>query len=134
MIKVKLLLRVFLLFSAIYLGIGLVGSLVYYFCIPQYYFSFYPAIIIFYWFCGIILNSILAHSRYGKPDRQLNIYMMGRMVKFLLTILFLLVYVLCERNNRVPFAFALMTNFFIYTGLEIFIYYLYTKPTHAKEA
>jgi hypothetical protein len=129
------LVQVFVFFSIVYIGIGLLSSLIYYLFIPQHYFSFYPAIIVFYWICGIILNIILAFSHNKKPDQLLNIYMMGRMAKFLLTIIFLLVYVLCARDSRVPFAIALMTNFFIYTGLEIFIYYIYTKPTlnDAKE-
>jgi hypothetical protein len=117
------------------LGVGLLSGMIFYFFISQYYFNFYPAIIAFYWIGGVILNAILARSHDTKPDKLLNIYMMGRMIKFLLTIIFLLVYVLCATENRVPFAIALMSNFFIYTGLEIFIYYLYTKPAlkNAKE-
>jgi hypothetical protein len=113
--------------------VGLLSSLAFYFLIPQYYFNFYPVIVAFYWIGGTILNAILALSRNAKPDRLLNIYMMGRMIKFLLTIIFLLVYVLCNAENCVPFAIALMTNFFIYTGLEIVIYYLYTKPSLKAE-
>jgi hypothetical protein len=115
--------------------VGLLSGVIFYFFLSPYYFHFYPAIIAFYWIGGVILNTILARSHSKKPDRLLNIYMMGRMIKFLLTIIFLLVYVLCTSENRVPFAIALMANFFIYTGLEIFIYYLYTKPApnHAKE-
>jgi hypothetical protein len=129
------LIQVFSFFSAVYLGVGLLSGLIYYFFIPQYYFSFYPAIIAFYWIGGVTLNAILALSHDTKPYRMLNIYMMGRMIKFLLTIIFLLVYVLCATENRTPFAIALMANFFLYTGLEIFIYYLYTKPAlkNAKE-
>lgn len=127
------LVQVFFFFSTVYLGIGLLSGVIYYFFISQYYFNFYPAIIAFYWIGGVALNAILALSHNTKPDRLLNIYMMGRMIKFLLTIIFLLVYVLCTSENRVPFAMALMANFFLYTGLEIFIYYLYTKPALKNE-
>jgi hypothetical protein len=117
------------------LGAGLLSGLAFYFFIPQYYFNFYPVIIAFYWIGGVLLNAVLSLNHNAKPDRLLNVYMMGRMIKFLLTIIFLLAYVLCASENRVSFAVALMANFFIYTGLEIFIYYLYTKPAlkHAKE-
>jgi hypothetical protein len=132
--KLQLILKMFLLLSAVYLAIGLVSGLIFYFFMPHYYFKLYPAIVVFYWISGVLLNFLLEKNRHKKPDVVLNVYMMGRMIKFLFTIVFLLIYVLSGGPYKGPFAIVLMCNYFIYTGLELYIYYLYTKleRNHAK--
>ena len=125
----KLKLKIFILLIITYLTVGLVSTVIFSFLLPENYFHAYPAIGLFYLVTGVLLNMSLNRARWEKPDKLLNIYMMGRMIKFVLTIVFLLVggAMLGPGPERKTFALSLICNYFVYTGLELYIYYQYNK-------
>ncbi len=125
----KLRLKIYTLLIISYLAVGLLSTVVFSVLLPENYFRAYPAIGIFYLVTGLLLNMSLDRTRWQRPDKLLNIYMMGRMVKFVLTIVFLLVGggLISSVPERKTFAISLVCNYFVYTGLELYIYYQYNK-------
>jgi hypothetical protein len=120
--------RIYIQLTLVYFAIALVGILIFEFLIPEEYFPFYPFIGLFYWIIGMAMNYLLDRTRLESPKRLLNIFLMARMIKFLLTIVFLFVgtYIVGE-DAKMAFAISLMCNYFIYTGLEMYVYYAYNK-------
>ncbi len=125
----RLKLKMFIMLSLVYLSVGLLGGMLFYFLFPEYYFHAYPAIVIFYWATGIITNYVFDHNKNAKPEKLLSMFMMSRMIKFVLTLIFLAIIVklVLEEQYEVVFAITLMCNYILYTSLELYIYYLYNK-------
>jgi hypothetical protein len=127
----------FFLLSLVYLSIGGLGELIFYFLFPTHFFKLYFVIILFYWIVGITTNFFLDRTCTSKNDKLLTIFMLSRMVKFFLTIVFLavMIKVVFSNKDQIAFAIAVMANYVLYTSLELYIYYLYNKRSihNAKE-
>ena len=125
----KLRLKMFFLLTAVYLIMGFLGGLIFYYLFAEHYFKPYFVIVLFYWITGIITNYILDHTIQHKEDKLLSVYMVSRMSKFLLTIIFLAIFekLIIDNSHKIAFALALMCNYILYTSLELYIYYLYNK-------
>jgi F0F1-type ATP synthase assembly protein I len=120
----------YFLLATVYVVVALVSGLVSYYLDPFDFYAVFPAISIFYWVTGILLNYALDRCRY-QPNKLLSVFMVGRTVKFVLTIIFLAVGVHVLSVEKVPFAITLMCNYFLYTGLEVYLYYRYST-WHSK--
>jgi len=119
----------FLLITVVYITAGFLGGLLFYTLCPGFFFPNYYVIIVFYWIIGVITNYLLDNASRTRLDKLLSIYMMSRVIKFLLMILFLALFIklVIDYAHRVPFVIALMGNYLLYTFLELYIYYLYNK-------
>lgn len=133
MVKFKLNIRLYLLIIGAYLVTGIIGALIFIYLIPLDYYSLYPTVPSFYLITGLMLNYALDRCRSWNPDQLTNVYMMCRMVKFLLTIIFLLVCIHFVGDDRKSFAISLIFNYLLYTGLELYIFYLYNKRSKKYE-
>ncbi|MDL2265172.1 hypothetical protein LJC57_05225 [Parabacteroides sp. OttesenSCG-928-G07] len=132
--KFKLKFRLYALLSVAYLATGIIGALVFIYLIPILdYFELYPAIPIFYWATGMILNYALDRCRSWNPDQLTNVYMSCRMVKLLFTIIFLVVCINFVGDDQKSFAISIMFNYLLYTGLELYIFHLYNKREQLKK-
>lgn len=123
----KLKARLFLLLAAVYILVGLLSGVLFHYLIPEEYFASFPIIGVFYFVTGMIFNFVLDRSRNKHPDRLLNVFMLGKTTKFIITILFLILYVQFRPEIKLEFSISLMGYYFIYSMLEIYIYYLYNK-------
>lgn len=123
----KLKIKMYVILTLVYIIVGIASFAIFYFLAPQYYFKLYPIIGIFYWITGMIFNYLLDKCRTTQPDQLLNTYMFGRMIKFLATILFLLIYVFISKTDKLVFGISLMANYIIYTALDLYVYYSYNK-------
>lgn len=123
----KLTVKIFIILTLVYFALAVLSGVFFSFLLPQQYFGLYPEIWIFYWVTGVLLNTALNHTRKNNPDRLFNVFMMARMIKFLLTIAFLVIHVSIWPESKIVFAISLMVNYIIYGILEIYIYYLYNK-------
>jgi len=124
---VKLKIKLFILVTTVYTAVGILGEIILSFLIPSEYFGLYPAISVFYWIMGLALTYSLDRCRKTNPDKLMNIFMFIKMIKFVLTVVFLVLYVSFEPEVKMQFSISLMCNYFIYSFLEMYIYYLYNK-------
>ncbi len=133
MIRVfKLKLKMYFLLGQVYVAVLLLCGLGFYFFAPPEYLRLLPAIGLFYCLTGFVFNYALDRCRY-HPDRLLVVFMVTRMAKLLLTIIFLAVSVKVFHVDKIPFVITLMCNYFLYTALEIYLYYRYST-WHSKRA
>jgi len=128
--RITLLARVYLLLASVYLSVGVLSGLTLYLIFPKEYSPLYPAIIAFYFMVGVVLNYGLYLSRRKHANAMLNVFMMVRMVKLVLTIVFLLVGVMGLKYSRVPLAVSLMAGYFLSTGIELFIFHRYNQQAY----
>ncbi len=122
----------YLLIAEVYVVAFLLSGLGFYFLAPQEYLQFVPIVGGFYFFTGMVYNYMLDRCRY-QPEKLVSVFMIARMVKFLLTIAFLVFCVKGLKFEATPFAITLMCNFFLYTALELYLYYRYST-WHSKRA
>jgi len=117
------------LLTIVYLIIGSLCGLILYHLFSAYYFSLYFVIVLFFWSTGIITNYIVERTIRYKANRLLSVYMMLRLVKFLLIVIFLAMFevFIMDENHKIPFAVALMGNYFLYACFELYIFNLYNK-------
>lgn len=127
MVHSTLKLKLFILVTVVYTIAGMLGGALLGFFIPEDYFGLYPAISIFYWIMGLILTFGLDSRKNTNSDKLMNYFMTVKAAKFLLTILFLMLYVTYDPEVKMQFSVTLMCNYFIYSFLEMYIFFLYNK-------
>ena len=126
--KIKLGIKVLLLLSITYIAVIALTEAIYYFLVPSEYFGLYPAIGAFYLVTGIISYYLMVHYRNTSHDKLLNVHMYGRIIKLFLTIFFLIIYIyLVEPQNKKAFALTTITNYFVFAGVELYIFSLFNK-------
>ncbi|MDH6535466.1 hypothetical protein D0T51_09470 [Parabacteroides sp. 52] len=124
---IKLKIKLFILVVTVYTAVGILGEIILGFLLPKEYFGLYPAIGFFYLIMGLILTYTLDRYRKTHPDKLMNVFMTVKMIKFVFTIIFLILYVTHEPEIKMQFSISLMCNYFIYSLIEMYIYYLYNK-------
>ncbi|MCD8263871.1 MAG: hypothetical protein LUD02_06675 [Tannerellaceae bacterium] len=63
----------------------------------------------------------------------MNVYMLGKVIKFVATLFLLVLYVMLGGEAKIAFGISLMGNFIIFSILEIYIYYLYNKRLNRRK-
>lgn len=126
-LKIKLGIKILLLLSATYIAVSIITGLVVYYLIPINDFKAYPVIGLFYLATGIVMNYALIHYRNTTQVKLLNVYMGGRMIKLFLTILFLILFTYYFSPYKKAFALTTIAYYFVFSGLELFIYSIYNK-------
>lgn len=107
------------------IGIAL-GSLLYFFW-PGHYFKWYPSIPIFYWMMGLAMAFFLDQVKKKHGDMIVTIYMLVRLSKFVVVVIFLWIYALLVGSHVRSFGLTLMLFYFIHLALETYIFYLFEK-------
>ncbi len=124
----KVQIKIYLILTLCYLAVAVLSGLLLWWLTPlNYYSGAFPLIDVFYFLCGIAMNYFLNRTYYRNPDKLLNVYMFFRFGQFILTLVFLVVGLMVFNYPRLPFVIALLANYFIYTALEVYIYYRYNK-------
>lgn len=113
------------------IGITLGGLL--YTIWPQYYFKWYPSIPVFYWLMAILMAFFLDRVKRKKGDVTVITYMLVRLCKFTLALVFLWMYAALVGEQLKMFGFTLMIFYFIYLTLETYILYLFEMKRMKSE-
>ena len=133
----KLRFKKLFLLTAIYLAVGLAGGLFFYYVLPDHYFRQYYFIVLFFWLAGVVTSCIIDRTSHQEEFKKFTIHMVMRVAKFLLTIIFLVIFekLIIEAGKKLSFAIALMSNYLLYTSLELYKYHAYNKQSikHARK-
>jgi F0F1-type ATP synthase assembly protein I len=125
----KLKLKMYLLLLVVYAAVVALSWLGFRLFAPSYM-EFFPALSVFYFVTGLVYNYALDRCR-RQPNKLVATFMVARMVKFLLTIAFLVIGIKVFCWEKTPFAIVLMCNYFLYMGLELHIFRRYST-WHSK--
>lgn len=119
--KLMLILLIFYITVGIAVGFGL------FYLAPSHYFFWYPVIPAYYTIIGFSLFRCLIVCRKNNPKKMINVYMMMRAVKFLVTIGSILVYVLISEEDDYEFSITTVGFYFFYLFIETYIYINFEK-------
>ncbi len=87
---------------------------------PQYASPALPFIVIFFYIITLLsLYIVLRGNNYKEKTQFISSYLLSRLVKFFSCLLFLLIYILINREDKWRFAIAFIVIYFLYSVFEI---------------
>ena len=110
-----------------YVIVGVMVGLIIYYLYPQYYFSWYPVIPGYYTILGIVLYRSLLFYKKKHPKKLISVYMMMRGIKFLITVLSVLLYTMLVDESVYEFAITIIAFYYFYLFIETYIYIKFEK-------
>ena len=96
-------------------------------------FAWFPAIPIYFYLLEITMLIVLEKANRKRPDSVVTSYMITRLVKLILTIVFLWVYMVFIGDSLRSFALTVMLFYFICMFFETYMFYLYEKRRMKKK-
>ncbi|MFR9166578.1 MAG: hypothetical protein ACLVKO_10330 [Dysgonomonas sp.] len=126
--------KVKLIFALIAFGLiagGVVGALLYY-VFPQYYPNWYFGIIFFFIITeSIMMYYVASQIKNVSSKKMVNVYMMAKVVKIILALIFVTVYALAVKENLKNFVLIFLVFYVLYLFVETFLFSRIEK--HFKE-
>ena len=120
-----------IVFSAIMAALSVIMQL----ALPQYSTPALPFIVLFFFVITLFTLYIVLRDDIGKNDRRfISGYLLSRIIKFFSVILFVFLYLLfCPDNDRIRFAVAFLTIYFLYSIFEVVILKKENERQHSSE-
>lgn len=123
----RLKLRLIGLITFINVAVGVAAGGLIYTIWPDHYFKWYPAIPAFYWVMAVAMAYFLDRVKKRHGDMIVSIYMIVRLCKFVIAVIFLWLYATLVGDHVKCFGLTLMLFYFIYLVLETYTFYLFEK-------
>ena len=90
--------------------------------LPNYSSPALPFIVLFFFFLTLFtLYIVLRDSSMRESKKFVSGYVVSRTVKFMSCLLFMLIYIIINKEDRWNFAFAFLIIYFLYAAFEVFI-------------
>jgi len=128
----KFILKLIISLLLFYPVVGIAVGLVLYEYFPMHYFSLYPVIPSYFSILGTILFCALLYYRKNKPEKIINVYMIMRGVKFLLTIGTILLFVTIYEDFEYEFSITTVGFYFFYIFIETYLFTQFERERVAK--
>jgi small-conductance mechanosensitive channel len=130
--KTRLIFRLLMLVTALNLGVACIIWSLMYFVWPDSYFTWFPAIPLFFWLValGMAISLELTHTE--KANAVTMTYMIVRGVKLLLTAVFVGCYAWLVHTDVRQFGLTTLAFYIVYLVLETYIFYLYEKRRNKR--
>jgi len=105
-----------IIFSAIMAAVGVVFQLI----LPQYASPAIPFIVIFFFIITLFtLYVVLRKPSQVSGRKFIAGYMLSRIIKIFSTLAFLILYMIFNKIDRIPFAIAFLVVYFAYSVFEV---------------
>lgn len=90
--------------------------------LPKYSSPALPFIVLFFFFLTLFtLYIVLRDSSMRESKKFVSGYVVSRTVKFMSCLLFMLIYIIVNKEDRWNFVFAFLIIYFLYAAFEVFI-------------
>lgn len=110
---------------------ALVGALLYY-VFPQFYPDWYFGIVFFFLIMEVvIMNFVISKSAKVDSKKMVNVYMLTKVVKILVSLVFIAIYALTVKENIKNFVIVFIAFYVLYLFLETALFSKIEK--HLKE-
>lgn len=113
--------------------IGGVGGWIYYSIFPHHYFSGYPLIPIFFFVFGVFMISMTETCRHKMPGRMLQIYLLMRVIRMIVSIIVMLVYCVAVREEAKEFLLTFIANYLIYLIYDSWFFFTFEANRKMKK-
>lgn len=128
----KFILKLIISLLLFYPVVGFAVGIVLYEYFPMHYFSLYPVIPSYFSILGTILFCALLYYRKNNPEKIVNVYMIMRGVKFLLTIGTILLFVTIYEDFEYEFSITATGFYFFYIIIETYLFTQFERERVAK--
>jgi hypothetical protein len=132
--RVRLILRLLLTVTVVYVSVGLLVGVLLYFVWPAFYFHLYPLIPLFFYLVGLGMALSIESAYVVKPNNVSVFYMIARGVKLLMVAIFLIGYAFIVHEDIKPFGFTTLGFYVFYLVLENLVFYRFEKRIFKYES
>ena len=108
-----------LVLLSILLAIG--GFLLFRSYLSNYYFAFFPYLILIFLFVNSVVFFIFYRSLNKSNNQFIRGFMLSTIIKLMTYLILVLVYVLSFPKSAIPFAITLSVLYIVYTAYDLFI-------------
>ena len=108
-----------LVLLSILLAIG--GILLFRACLSNYYFAFFPYLILIFLFVNSVVFFIFYRSLNKSNNQFIRGFMLSTIIKLMTYLILVLVYVVSFPKSAIPFAITLSVLYIVYTAYDLFI-------------
>jgi hypothetical protein len=133
-LKIRLIARLVLMITAVNMVVTLILGSLFYYIWPQNYFTWFPAIPVFFWLIGIGMAVSLELTQTAKPDAVTMTYMVARGIKILLTTVFIGIYAWVVHTDIKPFGLTTLAFYITFLVIETYVFYLYEKRRKKRKS
>lgn len=112
---------------------GGVGGWIYFSIFPHHYFGGYPLIPVYYFVFGAFVISMVDSCRHRMPGRLLQIYLLIRVMRMLVSILVMLIYCLVVRQEAKEFLLTFILNYVIYLTYDTWFFFAFEANRKLKK-
>ncbi|MDR2084100.1 MAG: hypothetical protein LBP67_03800 [Bacteroidales bacterium] len=116
-----------ILSTVILVTLGILGFCWLHYLMPQYYFNLYPLIPAFYVFILLVSYIVLLILKKKKSVIDIKTYAIIRAVKFVLCLVFVIIYLKVVNVNNIAFVMVFMLFYVIYLILESWLFMKISK-------
>jgi hypothetical protein len=89
--------------------------------LSNYYFSFFPFLILIFLFVNSVVFFIFYRSLNKSNNQFIRSFMLSTIIKLMTYLILVLVYVLSFPKSAIPFAITLSVLYIVYTAYDLFI-------------
>ena len=89
--------------------------------LSNYYFSFFPYLILIFLFVNSVVFFIFYRSLNKSNNQFIRGFMLSTIIKLMTYLILVLVYVLSFPKSAIPFAITLSVLYIVYTAYDLFI-------------
>ena len=97
------------------------GILLFHAYLSNYYFSFFPFLILIFLFVNSVVFFIFYRSLHKSNNQFIRGFMLSTIIKLMTYLILVLVYVLSFPKSAIPFAITLSVLYIAYTAYDLFI-------------
>jgi len=101
------------------LMVFLLGAALFTTFLKNYYLNIFPFIFLYFTTLTISVNFILIKISTLKMSSFINKFMIASTLKIFLNLICLIVYVLVQRQNAVPFLICFLVHYMLFTSYEV---------------
>ena len=99
----------------------IIGYAIFRIAIPQYYFSLYPYVAVFFFSLGTITIFSILNATKKENRKYFNVFMIIKMIKLFSIIIIVALYAMFVRENTISFLLTFFTCYLIYSIFEAYV-------------
>lgn len=95
--------------------------------LPGHYFEWYPSIPVYFYILGLSFILVICRYEKKKPEKVAQVYLLIKTVKILISMLFIGIYALTVKIQRMDFLVTFLLFYFTYLIFETIFFYRFEK-------
>ena len=113
--------------------IGIAGGWAYFSINPHHYFGGYPLIPLFFFVFGVFMINMTESCRHRMPGRMLQIYLLMRVMRMMVSMIVMLVYCVAVREEARAFLLTFIANYLIYLIYDSWFFFTFEANRKLKK-